>query len=334
MLEEVGYIPKRKASCHGGEYSSPCPFCKDGDDRFIVHPKRHNKNGDYQGGRFSCRVCGKYGDAINFLRQMNGLSYQDACIRLRIEPKIKGFGRVSPRCKTKQITIEPPDKWKEKAKSFSEWSHAQFQKNNEGLSLLRKRGFTDESIERFCLGFNSHTFFREKLDWGLNTKEDQSKKIWLPMGITIPTFSNSEVIKVKIRRSNWKEGDKWPKYVEISGSKSCLSIYGDKKLPIALILESELDALLVQQEASDLIYCVALGGSTKQLDEQTDLLLRKTKTVLFLPDFDEAGAIAWIKWKKMFPHIQRILTPSEKSAGDYFLAGGNLREWLLAELEG
>jgi len=28
------------------------------------------------------------------------------------------------------------------------------------------------------------------------------------------------------------------------------------------------------------------------------------------------------------PEIKRILTPHEKSAGDYFLAGGNLREWL------
>lgn len=93
-------------------------------------------------------------------------------------------------------------------------------------------------------------------------------------------------------------------------------------------MESEIDALLIQQEASDLVYCVALGGSTKPLDIQTDQLLRKASVILFLPDFDEAGAIAWMKWKKMFPTIQRILTPYEKSAGDYFQKSGDLREWL------
>lgn len=86
--------------------------------------------------------------------------------------------------------------------------------------------------------------------------------------------------------------------------------------------------MLVQQFAADLLYCVALGGSTKPIDTDTNALLRSTKTVLFLPDFDKAGAIAWSKWKKHLPGIKRILTPSEKSAGDYFLAGGNLREWL------
>lgn len=35
------------------------------------------------------------------------------------------------------------------------------------------------------------------------------------------------------------------------------------------------------------------------------------------------------KVKKKFANIKRIITPQEKSAGDYFQRGGNLREWLL-----
>ena len=81
LLEELQLHPKRKASTHGGEYCSPCPFCKEGDDRFLIWPQRHNKNGEYQGGRFSCRKCGKYGDAITFLMQLHDLSYREACER-------------------------------------------------------------------------------------------------------------------------------------------------------------------------------------------------------------------------------------------------------------
>jgi DNA primase len=333
LVQETGLDPKRKAGSHGGEYASPCPFCKDGDDRFLIWPQRHNKNGEYQGGRFSCRgPCGKYGDAITFLRLLQGLSYKEACERLKIQPKQRVNGYRTPRPAPKPpIADEPPDIWKEKAKAFTEWSHAQLLKNDEGLSLLKNRGFNDQSIARFCLGFNPKTLFRERSDWGLpqQSKENgKDRKLWLPTGIVIPTFSDGCISKVKVRRSDWKEGDKWPKYVEISGSKQTPSVYGDAILPFALVLESELDALLIQQEAADLVYCIALGGSTKQLDAQTDQLLRKTPLILFLPDFDEAGATAWVKWKKSFPDIQRILTPSEKAAGDYFVYGGNLREWL------
>ena len=51
LVEEAGYIPRRKAACHGGEYCSPCPFCKEGNDRFVIWPLRHNQNSAYRNGR-------------------------------------------------------------------------------------------------------------------------------------------------------------------------------------------------------------------------------------------------------------------------------------------
>lgn len=333
LLDEFGYTLKRKSATHGGEYSSPCPFCKDGDDRFIIQPMRHNNNGEDGGGRFSCRVCSKYGDAITFLRLLYGMTYLEACARLRIEPKERNkLPALKPNVAPKlHIADEPAESWKEKATAFVEWSHNQLLNNQDGLKLIHDRGFNDDSIARFKLGYNPQNLFRERTDWGLTheVKDDgKTRRLWLPAGIIIPTASTDNIIKVKVRRSDWKEGDKWPKYVEVSGSKQVPSVYGNISLLCALVVESELDALLIQQEAGDLVYCVALGGSTKPLDVYTDQLLRSTQLILFLPDFDEAGANAWFKWKKMFPNIQRILTPCEKSAGDYFLVGGDLREWL------
>jgi hypothetical protein len=138
---------------------------------------------------------------------------------------------------------------------------------------------------------------------------------------------------VKIRRSDWKEGEKLPKYVEVCGSKQCLSVFGDTSLASGIVLESELDGLLIQQEAADSVFCVSLGGSTKPIDLHTDKLLKNTSKLIFCPDFDAAGATAWVKWRKMFPVMKRVLTPDAKSVGDYFVAGGNLREWIGSNIQ-
>lgn len=331
LVEEAGLTPKRKASTNGGEYSSPCPFCQEGDDRFLIWPQRHNKNGDYQGGRFSCRVCGKYGDAITFLCLLHGNSYKEACQKLRIEPKHQ-HAPLPPKKDFKlPLAQDPPSLWMKKAEAFVEWSHAQLMKNQQAIEHLFKRGFTREGIIEFKIGYNPQDFFRNRIDWGLEPqiKEDQTpKKLWLPSGVVIPSFSNQRIIKIKIRRSSWKEGDRLPKYVEISGSKACPSLYGNSKIGKFLVIESELDALLIQQFAADLVCCLALGGSTKPLDFQTQQLLEKSSLILFLPDFDQAGAAAWSKWKTKFKHIERIFTPCEKSAGDAYISGVDLRDWI------
>lgn len=55
------------------ELAGPCPFCG-GEDRFLVFDDR----------RYWCRVCEKRGDAIQLLRDRDGLSFRDACARLGV----------------------------------------------------------------------------------------------------------------------------------------------------------------------------------------------------------------------------------------------------------
>jgi len=338
LVEEAGHMPTRKAACHGGEYCSPCPFCKDGHDRFLIWPDRRNNNGEHQGGRFSCRVCQKYGDGITFLRELYGLTYLKACEKLKIKPREHQPTLLIKRpYKQPPIALDPPTLWLEKAAAFVNWCHLKLMNNPAALRKIQERGFTTESIIRYKIGFNSgdakgRDVRRERKDWGLENqlKEDGTfRKLWLPVGFTIPTLNAADVpVKVKIRRTAWKKDDKLPKYVEVSGSKLSPSVYGDTNLQTGLILESEFDALLLQQEVADLVYCIALGGSTKPIDRLTDALLKRTKRILFLPDFDEAGATAWIKWKRQYPYIHQVLTGRGKSGGDAFLEGVNLKEWI------
>lgn len=56
-----------------GELCGPCPWCG-GKDRFTLFAGQGN-NGL---GRFWCRQCGRGGDAIQFVREMEGVGFKEA----------------------------------------------------------------------------------------------------------------------------------------------------------------------------------------------------------------------------------------------------------------
>lgn len=70
---------KRAASTGGGEYHGPCPVCG-GNDRFRVQPNQGKT------GRYACRQCGIHGDGIDYLRNIKGLTFQEACKELDYTP--------------------------------------------------------------------------------------------------------------------------------------------------------------------------------------------------------------------------------------------------------
>ena len=74
---------RRVASTHGGELAGPCPLCHTGGsrttgtDRYHVWPRQ---------GRWAClgpragrNGCDLHGDAIDYLRHRDGLTYREAC---------------------------------------------------------------------------------------------------------------------------------------------------------------------------------------------------------------------------------------------------------------
>ena len=111
VLEEMHIYPKKKSA---KEYCSACPYCKEGNDRFTIWVN------EGKGGRFWCRMCNKNGDAINLLHDFHGLTFLQACERL----KLKVDARVThTREKKPLIAKPPPEKWTKKATAFVDWSH-------------------------------------------------------------------------------------------------------------------------------------------------------------------------------------------------------------------
>jgi DNA primase len=186
------------------------------------------------------------------------------------------------------------------------------------IEHLAKRGLTLETIQRFSLGWNPENLFEQRESWGLppEIKENGSpRRLWLPKGIVIPSFLNSEPSKVKIRRSDWLKEDPLPKYVEISGSRQSPSVYGDTRKPV-IIVESELDAILIQQAAAPLVCCLALGGVSKKPDVELHAWLKQAPLILLSLDFDKAGKKRYPFWMQLYPNLRPWPSPCAKSPGD------------------
>ena len=318
LVLQDGLVPKRVAVTNGGEYHSPCPACG-GRDRFIIWSAKN---------RYYCRRCGKTGDVIQYLRDFHDLSFKKACLKAKIDPKPRSTVNVKKQAVFVPLKSNLPNyQWQYKASEFVLNCHQCLLNAPEAISLLLKRGFSIDSIKKFQLGWNSESIWA---DWKV---DETNRKIWLPKGIVIPSFNLEKLNKIKIRRSEWHVEDNFPKYVEVHGSASGPAVYGlNHKLPV-IILESELDAILVQQEAEDLCLAIALGGASKKPDSYANSLLIKSPRALFSLDFDVAGITAFKWWKNRYRNLFIWVSPFEKSVGDAFKQGLDIRAWISLGIE-
>ena len=328
LAQEIHLNPIKVASTNGGEYKSACPNCKAGKDRFCIWPNV----GDT--GKYWCRKCNCSGDGIQFCRDFLGLSYKEACQKLNIYktpfPSKKIIYKYPYKDKNTDFIPKKPNeknqKWKITAKAFVDKCHQNLLNNSKALDLIYTRGIKLDMIKKYQLGWNSSDVFKQKIIWGLT--DNNKKKVWLPKGIAIPSFKDNQIIKIKVRRSDWNINDKWPKYIEISGSLQTLSIYGDITKPI-IIVESELDAILIQQYATHLICSIALGGVSKKPDFTLHKIILNSSLVLISLDHDEPGKNKYSFWMKNYPNLKPWPSPHAKSIGDavqfYHL---DLVEWI------
>lgn len=334
LAQEKGLIPKRTSAHGGGEYHSACPNCNDGKDRFMMWPNEASKNCT---GRYWCRICETQGDAIQFCRAFLGLSFQEACNRLNVAIPCQPMEIRPKKIETSlKFVPEPPALWQEKAGAFVEWSHTQLQLDPVAKAELYERGLNESTLTRFKLGYCPQDMWRHYDEWGIKAEpkpDGKLPKIWLPQGFVIPWISiDGKVLKINIRRLQWHSEDKYGKYIRTPGSMSCPAIYGDPSLRVGIILESEFDALLIQQEAGDVVFCIATGGSSQPIDMYTDHLMRKAERLLFCPDVDQAGAKFWSKLQNAYVNGLLWPAPIGKSPGDAVKLGIDLREWILQGL--
>jgi hypothetical protein len=203
--------------------------------------------------------------------------------------------------------------------------------------LKECRGLSEETIRAHRLGLALINRFEGYEQWGLEQvfKDDGTpKKIWIPLGLTIPLWQEGKIYRIRIRRPKFalrSEAD--PRYYLLRGSDTRSLVLGQDR-DVFTILESELDAILLVQEAGDLSGVISLGNAQTRPDVKAMESLSHSKLILVALDGDDAGAKeAWGWWLNHFPRARRWPPVGGKDPGEMFLAGMNLRTWIEAGID-
>ena len=138
------YVSLRRS---GASYKGLCPFHDDKTPSFYVNPAR---------GICKCFSCGKGGNVVHFIMEQEQLSFVEA---LRFLAKKYGI-----EIKEKELTAEERRSQSERESMFAvnEWASHYFHETMlqtedgqaMGLAYFRSRGFRDDIIEKFRLGYS------------------------------------------------------------------------------------------------------------------------------------------------------------------------------------
>lgn len=312
-------VPLRKvAGTQGGEYAGPCPFCG-GRDRFRVQPEH---------GRWYCRQCGgeHWHDAIDFIQRRDQAPFDQAVEILAGGLAMPSSAAPLPPAQPTP-TVAPSARWQERARAFAEEAHAALWSDagRPALRGLRARGLDDETIAAAGLGWNPQDLRQDRASWGLEGKAP----IWLPRGVVIPWVIGGEVWRVNIRRPRADIAQGGPKYIGPAGMGNAL-YNADELHPghPAVLVEGEIDALTIAQQAGDLAAAVATGSTHGARRSKWAARLALADPVLVAYDADEAGEKAAGYWLAVLGDTAHRWRPAWDDANAMAQAGADLRRWV------
>lgn len=125
----------------GKDWFGLCPFHKEKTGSFKVDP---------ESGYYYCFGCGAHGDAITFLQQLERISFSEA-----VEQLARQYGVALPEKNVKRTYIDPNKIVYDANEEIKKWFAFQLREEigKHALEYLKQRKISDESIEKFHLGF-------------------------------------------------------------------------------------------------------------------------------------------------------------------------------------
>jgi len=272
------------------------------------------------------------------------VGYKEACDAAGCEARKYGYSKPVMPAQRRKPSFTPPAHadpdatWSKKAQKFVDACHQELLGNQSVLQwLVEKRGIRLETVKKFRLGINSNKkYFRPRESWGLPTEIKPStgkpKKLWIPRGLVVPYIIDGHVLRIRIRRPKEDlQSDTDPRYYFIPGSSAAIMIIGRRRQAY-MILETELDGMLVDQEAGDLVGVAAMGTATSKPDAGCVGDIDAADVILVSLDFDHAGAQGAWWWTESYSH-KAVLWPTMcgKDPGDMHKLV-DVRTWVLAGL--
>ena len=294
----------------GVNYKGLCPFHDDKTPSFIVSPSK---------GICHCFACGKGGNSINFLMEHEQMTYPDALRWLAKKYNIE--------IKERELTAEEQQAATERESMFiiNNWALGYFHDilHNDtdgraiGMQYFRSRGFRDDIIEKFQLGFApsrrnalSQAALKEgyKAEYlvktGLCYKRDDGELVdryagrvifpWLTVSGKVNAFGgrvlDSRTKGVQQKYVNSPESEIYHKDHELYGLYQAKRAIA--KEDTVYMVEGYTDVLAFHQAG---IENVVANSGTALTQLQVMLLARFCKTVTLIYDSDEAGLRATLR---------------------------------------
>lgn len=322
------YVSLRKA---GTSYKGLCPFHDDRTPSFSVSPAK---------GVYKCFSCGEAGNAVNFIMKHDQMTYPEALKVLAkkygIEVKERELTTEEKQLENERESMFLVNEWA--AKHFSDILHNHVDGKAIGLQYFRSRGFRDDIIEKFQLGFcltgkqdfaNAALKVGYKAEYlvktGLCFERDNGELLDRFNGRVIFPWLNvsGKVIAFGGRLLDSRTKGISQKYVNSPGSEiyqkdhALYGIYQAKKaiakFDLVYMVEGYTDVVSMHQCGIENV--VANSGTALSVF-QIKLLRRFTSNIVLLYDGDEAGQHAALRGTDMLlsegMNVKVLLLPDGK----------------------
>ena len=357
IIEIVGGFVKLKK--RGTNYLGLCPFHNEKSPSFTVSPVKEI---------YKCFGCGRSGNTISFLMELEKYSYAEAlrwlAARYNVEVEEK---EVSPEVRQQQQIAESLFIINAFAqKFFSDTLFNSDEGQDIGLSYLKERGFSEETMRKFQLGYSPDqrdVFARAALAAQYNLEYLQKTGLVVvrdekPMDnyrgrIIFPVHNQTGKIigfGARIIKSN----DRAPKYINTPENELYVKsklLYGTyqarqsiDRQDECLLVEGYTDVISLHQAGVE--NAVASGGTSLTID-QLRLIKKYTNHLTIIYDGDGAGIKAALRGLDMALEegldVKLVLIPDKEDPDSYVrkigaagfrdFVAANKKDFILFQLE-
>lgn len=331
VVEIVGSYVKLKK--RGANYLGLCPFHNEKTPSFTVSPAKEI---------YKCFGCGKSGNSIGFLMDLEKYSYVEALRWLANKYNVEiEETETSPEQKLQQQAADSLYIINNFAQHFfSDYLLRAEEGRDIGLSYLKQRGFTEETIKKFQLGFNPEArdaFATAALNAqynlellqksGLVTVRDERPADNYRGRIIFPIHNQSGKVLgfgARILKTN----DRAPKYINTPENEIYVKskiLYGSyfarqaiDKADECLLVEGYTDVISLHQAG---IENVVASGGTSLTPDQLRLVKKYTNNLTIIYDGDSAGIKAALRGMDLAfeagLNVKLVLIPDKEDPDSY-----------------
>ncbi len=331
IIEIVGGFVRLKK--RGANYLGLCPFHNEKSPSFTVSPSKEI---------YKCFGCGRSGNTISFLMEHEKYSYTEALRWLAAKYNVEIEEKeLSPELRQQQQVAESLFIINGFAqKYFSDIIFNDEEGQDIGLSYLRERGFREEIIRKFQLGYcpgQNNAFSRAALAAQYNPEYLQKSGLVVMRDerlvdnyrgrIIFPVHNQSGKVigfGARIIRSN----DRSPKYINTPENEIYVKsklLYGSwlarqaiDRADECLLVEGYTDVVSLHQAGIENV--VASGGTSLTID-QLRLIKKYTRHLTIIYDGDAAGVKAALRGLDMALEesldVKLVLIPDKEDPDSY-----------------